>query len=78
MEKIVDVQINKANALITLGSMYRSAADAIKEYVSNALDEWAIARSEGRGEEQCRGRLHPRKEVHYHRLQRSRHGRRRL
>ena len=53
MEKIVDVQINKANALITLGSMYRSAADAIKEYVSNALDEWAIARSEGRGEEQC-------------------------
>ena len=37
MEKIVDVQINKANALITLGSMYRSAADAIKEYVSNAL-----------------------------------------
>ena len=54
MEKIVDVQINKTNALITLGSMYRSAADAIKEYVSNALDEWAIARSEGRGEEQCR------------------------
>ena len=54
MEKIVDVQINKTNALITLGSMYRSGADAIKEYVSNALDEWAIARSEGRGEEQCR------------------------
>ena len=53
MEKIVDVEINKANALITLGSMYRSAADAIKEYVSNALDEWAMARSEGRGEEQC-------------------------
>ncbi len=54
MEKIVDVQINKTNALITLGSMYRSAADAIKEYVSNALDEWAIARSEARGEEQCK------------------------
>ena len=54
MEKIVDVEINKTNALITLGSMHRSAADAIKEYVSNALDEWAIARSEGRGEEQCR------------------------
>ena len=54
MEKIVDVQINKTNALITLGSMYRSAADAIKEYVSNALDEWAITLSECRGEEQCR------------------------
>ena len=54
MEKIVDVEINKTNALITLGSMYRSSADAIKEYVSNALDEWAIARSEGRGEDQCR------------------------
>ena len=54
MEKIVDVQINKTNALIILGSMYRSAADAIKEYVSNALDEWAIARSEARGEEQCK------------------------
>ena len=78
MEKIVDVQINKTNALITLGSMYRSAADAIKEYVSNALDEWAIARSEARGEEQCRVSLHPRKEGHHHRLQRSRHGRRRL
>jgi hypothetical protein len=53
LEKIVDIEINKANALITLGSMYRSAADAIKEYVSNALDEWAMARSEGRGEDQC-------------------------
>ena len=54
MEKIVDVEINKANALITLGSMYRSAADAIKEYVSNALDEWAMARSRGAPDQQCR------------------------
>ena len=53
MEKIVDVEINKANALITLGSMYRSAADAIKEYVSNALDEWAMARSRGAPDQQC-------------------------
>lgn len=53
MEKIVDVEINKANALITLGSMYRSAADAIKEYVSNALDEWAMARSRGAPFQQC-------------------------
>ena len=54
MEKIVSVEINKANALITLGSMYRSAADAIKEYVSNALDEWAMARSRGAPAQQCR------------------------
>lgn len=54
MEKIVDVELNKANALITLGSMYRSAADAIKEYVSNALDEWAMARSRGAPDQQCR------------------------
>ncbi len=53
MEKIVDVELNKANALITLGSMYRSAADAIKEYVSNALDEWAMARSRGAAMQQC-------------------------
>ena len=53
MEKIVDVELNKANALITLGSMYRSAADAIKEYVSNALDEWAMARSKGDTCQQC-------------------------
>ena len=53
MEKIVDVELNKANALITLGSMYRSAADAIKEYVSNALDEWAMARSRGAAIQQC-------------------------
>ena len=53
MEKIVDVELNKANALITLGSMYRSAADAIKEYVSNALDEWAMARSRGAPDQQC-------------------------
>ena len=53
MEKIVTVEINKANALITLGSMYRSAADAIKEYVSNALDEWAMARSRGAPDQQC-------------------------
>lgn len=53
MEKIVGVEINKANALITLGSMYRSSADAIKEYVSNALDEWAMARSRGAPCQQC-------------------------
>ncbi len=54
MSRVVDVEINKVNALITLGSMYRNAAEAIKEYVSNALDEWALARRAGRVEGPCR------------------------
>ena len=53
MSRVVDVEINKINALITLGSMYRNAAEAIKEYVSNALDEWAVARHQGKAEGQC-------------------------
>ena len=54
MGRVVDVEINKVNALITLGSMYRNAADAVKEYVSNALDEWAMARREGTVEGPCK------------------------
>ena len=54
MSRVVDVEINKVNALITLGSMYRNAAEAIKEYVSNALDEWSLARRSGRTEGPCR------------------------
>ena len=54
MGRVVDVELNKVNTLITLGSMYRNAGDAIKEYVSNALDEWAMARRQGRMEGPCR------------------------
>lgn len=54
MSRVVDVEINKVNALITLGSMYRNAAEAIKEYVSNALDEWAVAQHSGRAKGPCR------------------------
>ena len=54
MGRTVGVEINKANALITLGSMYRNAADAIKEYVSNALDEWAKAKTESKNQDQCK------------------------
>ncbi|MCH8090392.1 MAG: ATP-binding protein, partial [Chloroflexi bacterium] len=54
MGRVVDVEINAAKALITLGSMYRNAADAIKEYVSNALDEWAKVRQEGGAGGQCK------------------------
>ena len=53
MGRVIDVEINKVNALITLGSMYRNAAEAIKEYVSNALDEWAVAQHQGRVKGPC-------------------------
>ena len=43
MSKIVEVELNKAESLVVLGTLYHSAADAIKEYVSNALDEWQRA-----------------------------------
>ncbi len=46
MSRLVEVELNKANALIALGSLYRNAGDAIKEYVSNALDEWQRARAD--------------------------------
>ena len=53
MGRVIDVEINKVNALITLGSMYRNAAEAIKEYVSNALDEWAVGQHQGRVKGAC-------------------------
>ncbi len=54
MSRVIDVEINRVNALITLGSMYRNAAEAIKEYVSNALDEWAIGQRQGEVKGSCR------------------------
>jgi hypothetical protein len=35
---------NMANLLTYIGSLYRNPADALKEYISNALDEWREAR----------------------------------
>lgn len=40
---------NMANLLTYIGSLYRNPADAIKEYISNALDEWRKAREEMEG-----------------------------
>lgn len=40
MAKKVEIQANLANLLTYIGSLYRNPADAMKEYVSNALDEW--------------------------------------
>lgn len=44
---------NMANILTYLGSLYRNPADAIKEYVSNAVDEWRKARDRGEMEGPC-------------------------
>ncbi len=53
MTKRVAVELNKVNTLIALGSMYRNATDAIKEYVSNAIDEWSVARQKQGFEGPC-------------------------
>ena len=42
-----------ATVLQLLGSLYRSPADAIKEHVSNAIDEHLKARSAGKGLSFC-------------------------
>jgi len=44
---------NMANLLTYIGSLYRNPADAIKEYVSNAVDEWQKARDRGEMEGPC-------------------------
>ena len=44
---------NMANILTYMGSLYRNPADAIKEYISNALDEWQKARDRREMEGPC-------------------------
>lgn len=44
---------NMANLLMYIGSLYRNPADAIKEYISNAVDEWQKARDKGEMEGPC-------------------------
>jgi len=41
----VPIKLHTANALRWLGSLYRNPADAIKEHVSNAIDEHLKAKS---------------------------------
>ncbi|MDO8491580.1 MAG: ATP-binding protein [Dehalococcoidia bacterium] len=43
MSRTMEIEFNKANALLALGSLYHNSADALKEYISNALDEWLRA-----------------------------------
>lgn len=37
------IELNKANTLAFLGQLYRNQRDALKEYISNALDAWREA-----------------------------------
>jgi hypothetical protein len=45
--KKVPIILNTSNALRSLGSLYRNPADAIKEHVSNAIDEHVKAHANG-------------------------------
>lgn len=53
MTRRVPIRMNVANALQWLGTLYRHPADAIKEHVSNALDEHAKAQAKGAAAQCC-------------------------
>jgi len=53
MARRVPIKLNIANALKLLGSLYRNPADAIKEHVSNALDEHRQAEVRKEAEPVC-------------------------
>ncbi|MBM3320862.1 MAG: ATP-binding protein [Candidatus Eisenbacteria bacterium] len=57
MTRRVPIQIDVGNALRWLGTLYRNPADALKEHVSNAVDEHAKARLAGSATEPCRVRI---------------------
>jgi hypothetical protein len=53
MAQRIPIQLHVANALQWLGTLYRNPADAIKEHVSNAIDEHVKARLAGTAVERC-------------------------
>ncbi len=53
MAQRIPIQIHVANALQWLGTLYRSPADALKEHVSNAIDEHLKAHLTGGALERC-------------------------
>ena len=53
MTRQVSIKINVGGALLWLGTIYRNPADAIKEHISNAIDEHLKAQHDGRAEEHC-------------------------
>jgi hypothetical protein len=52
--KRVPIKVNVANALQWLGTLYRNPADAIKEHISNAIDEHLKAQRAGPACDVCR------------------------
>lgn len=52
--KKVPIKLHTASALRWLGSLYRNPADAIKEHVSNAIDEHLKAKNTGRALQVCK------------------------
>jgi hypothetical protein len=53
MAQRIHIQLHVANALQWLGTLYRNPADALKEHVSNAIDEHLKARLLGAAHERC-------------------------
>ncbi len=53
MAQRIPIQVHVANALQWLGTLYRNPADALKEHVSNAIDEHLKAQLNGTAHERC-------------------------
>jgi hypothetical protein len=53
MAQRIPIQLHVGNALQWLGTLYRNPADALKEHVSNAIDEHLKAKLEGTAHERC-------------------------
>src|SRR3990172_6235494 len=54
MTRDVLIKLNVANALQRLGTLYRNPSDALKEHISNAIDEHLKAQKAGVAQESCR------------------------
>jgi hypothetical protein len=53
MAQRIPIQLHVANALQWLGTLYRNPADALKEHVSNAIDEHLKAKLHGTAHDRC-------------------------
>ncbi|OFV94446.1 MAG: hypothetical protein A3G76_16135 [Acidobacteria bacterium RIFCSPLOWO2_12_FULL_65_11] len=53
MAQRIAIQLHVANALQWLGTLYRNPADALKEHVSNAIDEHLKAMAAGTAHDRC-------------------------
>src|SRR5207244_9935246 len=53
MAQRIPIQLHVANALQWLGTLYRNPADALKEHVSNAIDEHVKAKLHGNAYDRC-------------------------